>query len=91
PRSTQPTSSAASDVYKRQIHSSAILSVVMPSFDANTLENAAAYAAGTPLTELPRIVTSSFYFNFVAIGGGGATLGLVLLMLRSKSIQIRTV
>lgn len=73
------------------IHSSAILSVVMPSFDANTLENAAAYAAGTPLTELPRIVTSSFYFNFVAIGGGGATLGLVLLMLRSKSIQIRTV
>ena len=73
------------------IHSSAILSVVMPSFDANILENAAAYAAGTPLTELPRIVTSSFYFNFVAIGGGGATLGLVLLMLRSKSIQIRTV
>ncbi|MGX7352488.1 PTS sugar transporter subunit IIC [Enterococcus canis] len=73
------------------IHSSAILSVVMPSFDANTLENAAAFAVGTPLSELPRIVTSSFYFNFVAIGGGGATLGLVLLMMRSKSIQIRTV
>lgn len=73
------------------IHSSAILSVVMPSFDANTLENATAYAAGIPLTELPRIVTSSFYFNFVAIGGGGATFGLVLLMMRSKSIQIRTV
>lgn len=73
------------------IHSSAILSVVMPSFDANTIENAVAYAAGTPFAELPRIVTSSFYFNFVAIGGGGATLGLVLLMLKSKSIQIRTV
>lgn len=73
------------------IHSSAILSVVMPSFGANSLENAAAYAAGMPLNELPRIVTSAFYFNFVAIGGGGATFGLVLLMMRSKSIQIRTV
>lgn len=73
------------------IHSSAILSVVMPSFDANTIENAMAYAAGAPFSELPRIVTSSFYFNFVAIGGGGATFGLVLLMLHSKSIQIRTV
>lgn len=73
------------------IHSSAILSVVMPSFDANALENATAYAAGAAFTELPRIVTSSFYFNFVAIGGGGATFALVLLMLKSKSVQIRTV
>lgn len=73
------------------IHSSAILSVVMPSLDANTLENAAAYAANIPLTQLPRIVTSPFYFNFVAIGGGGATLGLAFLMLRSKSQQIQTV
>lgn len=73
------------------IHSSAILSVVMPSLDANTLENAAAFAAQVPLTNLPRIVTSSFYFNFVGIGGGGATFGLALLMLKSKSKQIRTV
>ena len=73
------------------IHSSAILSVVMPSLEANTLENAAAYAAGASLKQLPRIVTSPFYFNFVAIGGGGATLGLVFLMLRSKSKQIQTI
>ncbi len=73
------------------IHSSAILSVVMPSFDANLLQNATDFSRGIPFDQLQRIVTGPFYFNFVAIGGGGATFGLVLMMIRSKSQQIKTV
>lgn len=73
------------------IHSSAILSVVTPSLEANMLANVNAYAAGTPLSSLPTIVNTTFYYTYVAIGGGGATFGLVLLMLKSKSEQIRTI
>ncbi len=73
------------------IHSSAILSVVTPSLEANMLSNINAYAAGVPLSELPTIVNSTFYYTYVAIGGGGATFGLVLLMLKSKSEQIRAI
>lgn len=73
------------------IHSSAILSVVTPSLEANMLANLNAFAAGTPLSELPTIVNSTFYYTYVTIGGGGATFGLVLLMLKSRSEQIRTI
>ncbi len=73
------------------IHSSAILSVVTPSLEANMLSNINAYAAGVPLSDLPTIVNSTFYYTYVAIGGGGATFGLVLLMLKSKSEQIRVI
>lgn len=73
------------------IHSSAILSVVTPSLEANMLANMNAYAAGVALSDLPTIVNSTFYYTYVAIGGGGATFGLVLLMLKSKSEQIKTI
>lgn len=73
------------------IHSSAILSVVTPSLEANMLSNMNAYAAGTSLSELPTIVNSTFYYTYVAIGGGGATFGLVLLMIKSRSEQIKTI
>lgn len=73
------------------IHSSAILSVVTPSLEANMLANMNAFASGTSLSDLPTIVNSTFYYTYVAIGGGGATFSLVLLMIRSKSEQIKTV
>lgn len=73
------------------IHSSAILSVVTPSLEANMLANMDAYAAGVPMSQLPTIVNSTFYYTYVAVGGGGATFGLVLLMLKSRSEQIKTI
>ena len=72
------------------IHSSAILSVVTPSLEANMLANMNAFAAGTPLSDLPTIVNTTFYYTYVTIGGGGATFGLVFLMLKSRSEQIST-
>lgn len=48
--------------------------------------NAAAYASGDPL---PYVTASGFSSLFVNVGGTGATLTLVLLMLRSKSKTYR--
>ncbi|MEG0959138.1 MAG: PTS transporter subunit EIIC [Erysipelotrichaceae bacterium] len=73
------------------IHSSAILSVITPSLEANMLSNMNAFAEGIALVDLPTIVNSTFYYTYVAIGGGGATFGLVLLMLKSRSQQIRAI
>lgn len=52
-------------------------SVMQPVWLANLDANKEAYQAGL---ELPHIFTSSFMDNFVYIGGGGATLGLVLVL-----------
>lgn len=52
-------------------------SVMQPVWLANLDANREAYQAGL---ELPHIFTSSFMDNFVYIGGGGATLGLVLVL-----------
>lgn len=73
------------------IHSSAILSVVTPSLEANNLANMTAFANGVPMNELPTIVNTTFYYTYITIGGGGATFGLVLLMLKSRSEQIRAI
>ncbi len=73
------------------IHDSAVGAIIGPIRDANLVANATAYAAGTSLTNLPYIFTSSFYFTFGTIGGSGATLALVFLLLKSKSAQLRTV
>lgn len=54
--------------------------------------NITAYAAGTPSTELPYIMTYPFWFMFLMIGGSGATFGLCLLLLFGcKSKQLKTV
>ena len=52
-------------------------SVMQPVWIANLDENRVAYQAGQ---ELQNIITLSFMDNFVYIGGGGATLGLVLVL-----------
>lgn len=52
-------------------------SIMQPIWIANLAENTAAYQAGT---ELKNIITVAFMDNFVYIGGGGATIGLVLVL-----------
>lgn len=73
------------------IHDSVITTALDPFFYSNLGANAAAFAAGTAAVSLPYIVTSPFWWNFMAIGGSGATLGLAFLALMSKSKQIKTI
>lgn len=51
-------------------------------------QNIAAAAAGQPI---PNIAPEPFFQWFVWIGGSGATVGLVLLMMRSRSAYLRGV
>ena len=62
------------------IHGVAVLAVADPFFLTMFGENVAAFAAGT----LPPYITASGFTMFVFLGGGGATLPLVLMMIRSK-------
>ena len=73
------------------IHDSVITSALDPFFYSNLGANAAAFAAGTAAVALPHVVTAPFWWNFMAIGGSGATLGLAFLALTSKSKQLRTI
>jgi len=52
--------------------------ITKPIMFAQTAENAAAFEAGKAL---PNILNYQFYVNYVCIGGAGATLALVLIML----------
>lgn len=61
------------------IHDSVITSALDPFFYSNLGANAAAFAAGTAAMALPHVVTAPFWWNFMAIGGSGATLGLAFL------------
>lgn len=55
---------------------------------ALTVENAEAFQAGK---ELPNIMTTQFISYLPTMGGSGATLGLILLMLTmAKSKQVKT-
>lgn len=73
------------------IHDSVITSALDPFFYNNLGANAAALAAGTAAVALPHIVTSPFWWHFMTIGGSGATFGLAILAVTSKSKQIRTI
>lgn len=73
------------------IHNDAVLSVVSPIFYSNLSANAVAYASGVAGINLPYIVNQAFFFSFCTIGGSGATLGLVILLLKSKSEQMKAV
>lgn len=65
------------------IHGTALLSAIGdPIFMQFVAENAKAFASHQPI---PYITAYGFINNFVNLGGTGATIGLVLLMLRSKS------
>ncbi|MGB3160996.1 MAG: PTS transporter subunit EIIC [Carnobacterium sp.] len=52
-------------------------SIMQPIWITNLAENTAAYQAGT---EMKNIITVAFMDNFVYLGGGGATIGLVLVL-----------
>lgn len=62
--------------------------VLYPFLVSNVAENAAAFAAGQPMT---RIFTEPFVFNWIMIGGVGMTLPLVLFYWKSKSVRLREV
>lgn len=63
-------------------------SVLNPIYLINTDANRLALQAGK---ELPNIITSPFMDNFVYIGGGGATLALVIILVGfAKSKQLKT-
>lgn len=59
------------------IHDLALGAVLDPIRLGNEMVNAAAYAQGTPLTELPHILTDSYWFVFLNIGGYGQHLWFV--------------
>ncbi|MEB8090987.1 PTS sugar transporter subunit IIC [Mammaliicoccus lentus] len=62
------------------IHGQNIInSVMLPTWLKNLGENTAAYQKDHS-ADLPHIVTQPFMENFVYIGGGGATLGLVIVI-----------
>ncbi|MEG0423020.1 MAG: PTS transporter subunit EIIC [Erysipelotrichaceae bacterium] len=73
------------------IHDSVITGPLSPFLYNNLAGNMAAYAAGTAAISLPYILTEPFWWTFMAIGGSGATFGLALLLIRSKSKQMKTV
>ena len=73
------------------IHDSVIMGPLNTVFISNLTANMNAYALGTAAVMLPFIASRPFWFTFVAIGGSGATFGLCLLCLRSKSKQIKTI
>ncbi|MGB9813798.1 MAG: PTS sugar transporter subunit IIC [Thermovenabulum sp.] len=70
------------------IHGDSVMSAVgMPIFMQYLTENAQAFMAGKPI---PYITASGFIDLFINIGGTGATLALVFLMLKSKDEGLRT-
>lgn len=73
------------------IHDTVITGPLTPFLYSNLSANMSAYAAGTSVMALPFILTEPFWWTFMAIGGSGATFGLAILALTSKSKQIRTV
>lgn len=73
------------------IHNTAVTSMIEPLMMGNYASNAAAFAAGTAASALPHIWTEALWWNFMVVGGSGATLSVAFLLLRAKSQQLRTV
>lgn len=69
------------------LHGASITQFVrLPFMDLYIMNNAAAFAANEPIVHF---FTQPFWSYVIALGGGGATLGLCLLLVRSKSIQLK--
>lgn len=71
------------------IHGPAITSAVWAPFAIQyAAENIAAYAAGEQVTH---IFTFGLYYNVLQVTGSGLTLGLVILMIRSRAKSLSAV
>lgn len=70
------------------IHDAALSGILSPIRDGGLSLNAGAHVAGQAL---PKIFTTPFWVYFVVIGGCGSCLALAILLIRSKSKQMRTV
>ncbi|UZQ83317.1 PTS sugar transporter subunit IIC [Thermoanaerobacter sp. RKWS2] len=71
------------------IHGAAVVKTIRDPIALTYLAaNAEAYLAGQPL---PHIFTDTFWAYYMVLGGSGATLGLTLLYLKSKSKQLNAV
>ncbi|AIS09339.1 PTS system, cellobiose-specific IIC component [Lactobacillus sp. wkB8] len=73
------------------IHDTAVTSLLEPLMYSNYSANAAAYAKGIAAANLPHIWTEPLWWNWMVIGGSGATLALAVMVLRCKSVQLKTV
>ncbi|MGF1693006.1 PTS sugar transporter subunit IIC [Photobacterium kagoshimensis] len=70
------------------IHGAAIVvGLLSPIFLTNIGANQEAFLAGEPI---PNVFTQPFWDFYIFIGGSGATLALVILMVFSKSIHLRS-
>jgi PTS system cellobiose-specific IIC component len=71
------------------IHGTNVLSgITSPIFLKFIAENTQAYLSGQPV---PHITAEGFYNFFICAGGSGATMGLVLAMLLSKSRYYKSI
>lgn len=59
----------------------------LPFMQMYLVANIAAFSASE---EIPHFFTQPFWSYVIALGGGGATLGLCLLLLKSKSVELKT-
>lgn len=71
------------------IHGAAIVSGMLQMFWLTNLGmNQSALAQGAPL---PHIFMEAFWTFFIVVGGSGATMGLVICYLRSRSAHLRSI
>lgn len=59
----------------------------LPFMQMYLIENVNAFTAGTPI---PHFFTQPFWSYVIALGGGGSTLGLCILLMNSKSKELKT-
>lgn len=71
------------------LHGPAITSAVWAPFAISyAAQNIAAYSAGKPVTHF---FTFGLYYSILQVTGSGLTLGLVILMMRSKSKSLKAI
>jgi PTS system cellobiose-specific IIC component len=70
------------------IHAITILAVMKPIWLAMLTQNMEAALSGQPI---PNLAPREFYIWFVWMGGSGASLALVLHMVRARSAQLRSI
>ena len=59
----------------------------LPFMRMYLMANITAFSAGEPIVNF---FTQPFWSYVITLGGGGATLGLCILLLRSKSVELKT-